>query len=224
MSRTTVARAGHGIIGFVSLAAVLLSLWQGWTTNTSLPEGVGYSGGFAAGWEHLLNRPAYFTFLSNFLVALTSLSLMVSPRIRNGIFHSLRICATVCIIITGVVFNILLRGDEPLTGIDWLTDFLGHVIAPVFAPVVWLLCGPRGVVTWKRIGGAALIPIAWLLITLGRGPAIDWYPYDILDVPGAGWGFVLQHVGAILMFFFIVALVMWVYDKTISAIMNRNTG
>ncbi|MGM7667020.1 Pr6Pr family membrane protein [Microbacterium sp. A93] len=212
--------AGVGRVVF-ALAALLsftgngLSFYIGSWKATDLPADAGFSGGFAAGWEHMLNQPTYFTFLANFLVGLTSLLLAIRPHRTSDLFHALRIAAVVCIVITGVVFNVLLRDAPPGTPVEYVNDTIQHLITPILTPVVWLLFDPPGRITWGRIGLAAVIPLAWLAFTLVRGPFLDWYPYSILDVPRMGYDGVAVYVVAILAFFFVVAAVMWVVDRVL---------
>lgn len=214
--------AGVGRAVFL-LTAVLcftgnaLSFHIGSWKDSELPVNAGFAGGFDGGWEHLVNQPTYFTFLSNFLVGLTSLLLAIRPHRTSHVFHAVRIAAVVCIVITGVVFNLLLRDADPMTRVEQVNDTLQHIITPVLTPLVWLVLDPKGQVTWRRIGLASLIPLAWLSFTLLRGPWLDWYPYSILDVPRMGYAGVFAYVAAILAFFFVIAAVMWVLDRLLVA-------
>lgn len=201
------------LAALLSFAGNGLSFYIGSWKDSDLPADAGFSGGFAGGWEHLVNQPTYFTFLANFLVGLTSLLLAIRPHRTSNLFHALRIAAVVCIVITGVVFNVLLRDAPPGTPVEHVNDTIQHIITPILTPVVWLLFDLRGRVTWRRIGLAAIVPLAWLAFTLARGPFLDWYPYSILDVPRMGYDGVAVYVVAILAFFFVVAAVMWALDR-----------
>lgn len=191
-------------------------MYLGWTGDTSLPDGVGYSGGFSAGWEHMLNQPAYFTVLSGIVVCVTSAMLAVRPDRSSGVFNSLRLAGVVQMMITGLVFNILLRGEDPMTGVSQFNDQILHVILPILVPVVWLLCGPHGRISGRVVLGATVVPLLWLAVTMFRGPILDWYPYDILDVPGLGFGEVGAYITAILTAFMAIACLLWVIDRLLS--------
>lgn len=203
--RGTAARApgwwagvGRGVFLMAALLSFTgngLSFHIGSWKDSDLPADAGFHGGFEGGWEHMVNQPTYFTFLANFLVGLTSLLLAIRPHRTSSLFHALRIAAVVCIVITGVVFNLLLRDAPPGTPVEYVNDTIQHVITPILTPLVWLLFDPRGGVTWRRIGLASVVPLAWLAFTLARGPLLDWYPYTILA------------------FFFLVAAVMWLLDR-----------
>ncbi|GAB3187285.1 Pr6Pr family membrane protein [Nesterenkonia suensis] len=217
---STTARGLHAVVALLCAGGLATSVYLGWTTETSLPAGVGYHGGFAAGWEHTLNQPAYFTVLSGFLACLTSAMLAVRVHRTSTVFHALRLCAVVSVIITGVVFNLLLRGPDVLTGVRWVNDTVLHVIVPILVPAVWLLIGPRGVITGKVMALSLLVPLGWLAVTLGRGPLIDWYPYDILDVPGMGYPGVGVYIGAILGGYLLVACLLGAVDRLLARLLG----
>ena len=73
-------------------------------------------------------------------------------------------------------------------------DTLQHIVNPVLAPAVWAAFDPRGQITVRRAGLAAVIPLVWAAVTLARGARIDWYPYPFLDVPRMGY----RDVGVVL--------------------------
>lgn len=220
------ARIAHGVVALVALAAVSTSMNIGSWKHSQLPDHVGYAGGFDAGWEHMANQPAYFTVTSCLLVLIASVAAVVraagtAGRARGrwgAVFAVVRIASIGCIAITGLVFNVLLRDDSPLVGVEWWNDTLAHVVLPVLAPAVWLVFGPRGEITGRRILASAILPLTWLGVTLFRGPLLDWYPYDILDVPGRGWGVVGPTVGVILVVYFVVVGVMFGVDRVLTSI------
>ncbi|GAA1818389.1 Pr6Pr family membrane protein [Nesterenkonia flava] len=211
------ARTVHGLVALLSASGLVSSLYLGWTRDTDLPAGVGYSGGFSAGWDHMLNQGAYFTFLSGTLVCLTSGLLALRPERRSLVFGALRLCGVVCIVITGLVFNLLLREGGTLSGIMLFNDTVLHVMLPVVAPLVWLVVGPRGHISGRVVPLSLTVPLAWLAVTLLRGPALDWYPYVILDVPGMGYEGVGIYIGAILLGYLVLACALWGVDRLIAA-------
>lgn len=206
-------RTSHAVLGSLALLGCLLSLRNGLLTDSSLPEGVGWTRTFPRGWQHTLNQLAFFTFMSNALVAGTSLALAWRPRITSGVFHVVHLCGLVCIMITGVVFNVLLRTDAPMSALQVFHDSVQHIATPVLAPLLWLALGPVGQVSWRRIGFASLLPLGWLAVTLVRGAIWDWYPYTILDVPRLGYAGIAPYVIAILAFFFVIGGLLWLVDR-----------
>lgn len=207
------ARILHAGIALLAASGILSSLYLGWTGDSQLPDGVGYSGGFRAGWEHMLNQPVYFTFLSGLLVLVTSVMLSLRAQRRSAVFHAVRLAGVVQMIITGLVFNVLLRDDAVLTGVAQFNDAVLHQVMPVAVPLVWLIVGPHGWITGRVVAGSLVIPLTWLAATLLRGPGLDWYPYVILDVPGMGYPGVSVYIVAILAAFIAIACLLWLIDR-----------
>lgn len=156
-----VTRAVHAMVAVMTLSGLVSSLYLGWTRDTELPTGVGYTGGLTAGWHHMLNQPAYFTVISGLMVCVTSAMLTLNTRRRSAVFHAVRIGGVVCVIITGIVFNILLRGPGTMTGVMAFNDTVLHVIAPLAVPLVWLILGPHGGLSARSALGSTIIPLAW---------------------------------------------------------------
>ena len=131
-------RPAFALLAVLAFASNVISLSIGSWKDSALPPDAGFSGIFAGGWQHMLNQPAYFTFMSNFLVGLTSLLLAIRPERRSDLFHAVRIAAIVCIIITGVVFNLLLRDGPMGTSIEHVNDTIQHIITRWWRP--WSGC------------------------------------------------------------------------------------
>lgn len=208
----------------IAASGTATSLYLGWTTDTELPDGVGFSGGFTAGWEHLLNQPAYFTVLSGMLVLVTSWLLAVRTHGRSAVFHAVRLAAVVQIMITGVVYNVLLREGAEMTGVTLFNDWVQHQILPIMVPLMWLIFGPWGRITGRVVTGSILISVLWLAVTLARGPGLDWYPYVILDVPGIGYDGVGVYIVAIVAVYLALACVFWGLDRLFSCSRRRVRG
>ncbi|WP_322410572.1 Pr6Pr family membrane protein [Microbacterium invictum] len=97
---------------------------------------------------------------------------------------------TTYMVITGVVYNTLLRNvDLPQgTTVPWSNEIL-HVVAPLFL-LLDLFLGPgRRALPWRDVGVILIFPILWVVYTLVRGPLITnpvseqpfWYPYPFLN-------------------------------------------
>lgn len=211
------ARSIHAAVAVLAAAGLATSLYIGWSYDTQLPAEARYSGGFSAGWRHTLNQPAYFTFLSATLVFLTSTLLALKPGRQSLVFHTLRLCGVVSVVITGAVFNLLLRADVPMSGVWLFNDVVLHQALPIVAPLVWLVIGPHGQLSGRAVVLSCVVPLAWLAITLLRGPWLDWYPYIILDVPRLGYTGVSVYLAAILLVYFTLALLCWGIDRLIAA-------
>lgn len=106
-------------------------------------------------------------------------------------------------IVTGVVYNLLLRdvpNDDGYVGPWWPNEAL-HVWIPVYIAVDWMLATGRARIAWSAMWLAVSYPLIWVGVTMLRGAADGWYPYPFLEpfgpngVPG-----VVAHVVAIAAF------------------------
>ena len=99
-------------------------------------------------------------------------------------------------VITGVVYNALLRGlpADGFVGLSWPNEVL-HVWAPVLILLDWLFAPGRPALAWNRIWFAMIYPILWLVYALLRGTFTDWWTYPFLN-PGepGGWPSVLLYI------------------------------
>ena len=130
-------------------------------------------------------------------------------------------CVTTYMIITGVVYNVLLRQivlDQGSAPIPWSNEVL-HLVGPLFL-LVDLFVGPlRRALPWRAVWAIVAFPILWVVYTMLRGPLVTnprtgdpfWYPYPFLDPNGAGgWGAVAFWVVVIAAAFLAFAsLVVW---------------
>jgi hypothetical protein len=109
-------------------------------------------------------------------------------------------CLTTYMLVTGVVYNTLLRGIPvpPGTVVPWSNEVL-HAIAPTFLLLDLLLAPRRRSLAWGTIGGILVFPLLWIAYTMVRGPLTvnpvtseaPWYPYPFLypdRVPGGYLG------------------------------------
>jgi hypothetical protein len=148
-------------------------------------------------WTVTANFFSFFTVLSNALsmvvlmilgvVALTRRATSPSPSTALSFAHA---SVMTYMIVTGVVYNTLLRGVALPQGttVVWSNEVL-HVVAPLFL-LVDLIVG-----TWpprlprRAVLGILVFPVLWIVYTLVRGPLVTnpvtgaawWYPYPFLD-------------------------------------------
>ena len=134
---------------------------------------------------------------------------------------------TTYMVITGVVYNLLLRHIElpqEAEPIPWSNEIM-HSIGPLFL-LVDLFIGPlRRALPWKAALGILIFPIVWVVYTLVRGTLTTnpvsgdpwWYPYPFLDphnpnlVPLTGYPGVAIYIVAIAVAIIVTAtLVVWV--------------
>ena len=141
----------------------------------------------------LLNFFSFFTIESNIIAGVVLAVLVAAqlgrPRIGRR-FDVLLLCAATYMVVTGIVYNTLLRGIELPQGatLGWSNEVL-HLIAPLWMLADWLLSSAKREVRFADLRVVAIFPIAWLAYTLLRGPFTPdqasgrswWYPYPFLD-------------------------------------------
>ncbi|SIT85382.1 Pr6Pr family membrane protein [Microbacterium sp. RU33B] len=170
---------------------------------------------------------SFFTILSNLLAVLVLLWAVVwfwtrgrrsasEPRALAFALASV----TTYMIVTGVVYNLLLRGYqlEPGAVVPWSNEIL-HLAGPAFF-VLDLFLGPRRRrLPWGAVVGIIVFPIVWVLYTLVRASFITnpttgdpwWYPYPFLDPHRNSGPALLLSLGGIAVGTAVVALiVVWI--------------
>jgi uncharacterized membrane protein YidH (DUF202 family) len=158
---------------------------------------------------------SFFTILSNVsaLVVLAIVGVRFFVRRRRldadpSALATVLAWVSTYMVVTGVVYNLLLRGLplQPET-VPWSNEIL-HVWGPLFL-LLDLVLGPgRRRLPWTAALGAAIFPIAWIAYTLVRAPLIinpttgeaSWYPYPFLDPANGGWGSVAVYIVVIAVF------------------------
>lgn len=137
---------------------------------------------------------SFFTIDSNLLSAIVLLIGAVILAIRKGAdpdwFSTARACAVSYMVVTGIVYNLLLRGIPLAQGVtvEWSNEIL-HVIGPAYLLIDWLFAPGRTALPMKRIWVVLAFPIVWVFYTMIRGPIANdpvrkheyWYPYPFLD-------------------------------------------
>jgi hypothetical protein len=105
-------------------------------------------------------------------------------------------------IVTGVVYNLLLRGLPTEPG-EFVSEYtfpneVLHVVMPIFLALEWLGNPHRPrLPAWSILVGVAY-PVLWAIGAVVRGHFTGWYPYDFLDPrEPVGWAGVWIHIGAI---------------------------
>ncbi|KFE34000.1 Pr6Pr family membrane protein [Thioclava atlantica] len=146
----------------------------------------------------------YFTIWTNSLMGL-AFGYMVWTRrmIGQGWLAALMLW----IIIVGAVYHLLLAGDTPLHGLDWLSNLLYHTVAPVLVPVWWLAFAPKRALQQQHAALWLAWPLVYLVYAVIRGLETGFYPYFFLDLSKLGWGGLALWCAKFLIAFWIGGLV-----------------
>jgi hypothetical protein len=131
----------------------------------------------------------------------------------------LLVCASTYMIVTGIVYNTLLRGIPLPQGgtVPWSNEVL-HVVIPVVMLADVLFAPRRRALGWSAVSIAAVFPIAWVVYTLLRADLVIspgtgenwWFPYPFLNWHRIGGGAVALYViGIAVAIIGVTALVVW---------------
>jgi hypothetical protein len=143
---------------------------------------------------------SFFTIDSN-VGAIVVFAIGAVVLIRKGRdprwFGILRACVTSYMAVTGIVYNMLLRGVSEGSVVAWSNEVL-HVVGPVLVVLDWLFAPGRPRLEWKTLWWVVSFPLAWAIYTMIRGPLAyndvaqkrTWYPYPFLDPSLAPEGYV----------------------------------
>lgn len=172
----------------------------------------------------LVNFFSYFTIDSNILTIVMLLVgaafLARGDALEPKAFTVFRASVTTYMVITGVVYNVLLRGELTQGAtVAWSNELL-HVVGPAYVLVDWLVAPGRNRLEPRTVLAVLAFPIAWLAYTLVRGPfATDpylltsyWYPYPFInpETSTGGYASVAAYaVGISVVFAGVAAGVVW---------------
>lgn len=138
--------------------------------------------------QNLVTYFSFFTVESNIL-SLALLGILVAaqlgrPRIGRR-FDLLLLCATSFMLVTGIVYNTMMRDVVLPTDatVGWSNEVL-HVVAPAWMLLDWFATSRLRDVRWHDLGTVMVFPAAWLTYTLVRAPKTPaeavgnpyWYP------------------------------------------------
>nr|WP_314842224.1 Pr6Pr family membrane protein [uncultured Microbacterium sp.] len=180
----------------------------------------------------IANFLSFFTIDSNLLTAVVFVIAGVwAIRHRNDTEQEpqwlavLLACAGTYMIVTGIVYNTLLRGLVLPQGVTvpWSNEVL-HVVFPLLVLLDVLFAPRRRALPWRTVFITAIFPLVWAIYTMVRAnliiaPATGnhwWYPYPFLDprlVPGGYLGVSVYIVGIAVAIIAVACLVVWIGRK-----------
>ena len=78
---------------------------------------------------------------------------------------------------------------------------------------MWIIAGPRGLISLRTIALAMILPLVWAAFALLRGLTVGAYPYSFLDLGENGAASVVVFVAVILVVAVLLALLLMAVDS-----------
>ncbi len=169
---------------------------------------------------------SYFTIISNILVAIVVTPAAFAPNsflARLVLRPAFAGAVALYIIITGLIFNLLLRNLEVLTGFEEVCNLCLHYVMPVLYPIFWLLFVSKGQLRWTHVLWWLIWPLAYAAISLIRGPMIGWWPYPFIDASVHSTWQLIWNILGVTVGFTIVGLLLVLVDRLLGAFRLRQT-
>jgi hypothetical protein len=160
--------------------------------------------------ENIIRYFSYFTIQSNILVTVCTLSLLIKPHSKWGIFFSsapVFTALTVYIIVVSLVYNLLLRSLYHLEGLEKFANNLLHVVIPVLFVAYWIIYLPKKQLKWNVLPWL-IYPLCYAVYILIRGAFSGYYPYPFLNVIKIGYPNVLLSMLFLLLLFLSLSLIL----------------
>ena len=182
MQTTPAGRMVFGLTSLVVFVGVVVQLFAS----------ADHEGGFFTGGAAALNVFSYFTIQSNLILGITCFLLATGAASRALWFRALRMIGVVGIALTFVVFQLVLRGLQDLTGQAAFADVMLHTVSPILGVGGWLVFGPRRLADRKAIAWTVGYVAAYGVFTMIRGAivrhgGVHFYPYPFLDAADKGY-------------------------------------
>lgn len=184
-----VVRVLVAVLGVAAIVAQLERSIQNWNaTGLSVPFGV-------------TNFFSFFTIDSNvatIVVLLIGAAFVFAKKDDPHWYTIFRAIVVTYMFVTGVVYNLLLRGVELPQGstVGWSNEVL-HVVACAYIVLDWFIAPGRVPLNWRSLRAIVVFPLAWVAYTMVRAPFTvsetlnhkAFYPYPFLDPALAheGW-------------------------------------
>jgi hypothetical protein len=199
------ARQLAGIIAVTATAAILIQLGLNFARAAEQGKPL---------WIVPIDLYGYFTIWSNTLVAI-----ITARYARGGDKHGLfgrpwLLAATVVyIVVVGLIYNLLLAGQNPQIGLRKAVDLTFHTIIPIVYPLWWLTQVPRGRLAWNALAPALVFPIAYSFVAMGKGAITGKYAYFFIDIGKYGVPQVLLNIGGLALLYAALMAVVIAFDR-----------
>ena len=138
-----------------------------------------------------------------------------------------RLSFAVALIVVGVVYHALLAdaaNDVRDGDYAWpvLPNEIIHTYAPILAVIEYLISVRAFRIRLRAFIWVAVFPLTWLVLSIVRGTATNWWPYWFINPNGeAGLGGMLTYIAAITLFFLVLGILVLGLKKILQRLVLR---
>lgn len=202
---TPTARRLAAVIAVTAIAAIITQLGLNFARAAEQGKPL---------WLVPIDLYGYFTIWSNTLVAIIT-ARYARGGDEKGLFGRpwLLAATVVYIVVVGLIYNLLLAGYNPQTGLRKAIDVTFHTVIPIAYPLWWLTQVPRGRLGWNALPPALVFPIAYSIVAMGKGAVTGKYAYFFIDVGKYGVPQVLLNIGGLALLYAALMAVVIAYDR-----------
>jgi hypothetical protein len=155
---------------------------------------------------------AYFTILTNLLVALVLTVPLVAPQSAVARFFAhlhVTWTAAAAILVVGLAYHFLLSSIHHPVGMEVVTNLGLHYLVPPLYAVYWVMSTDvTGAPLAPRALHLSAYPTAYFAMVVGRGEVVGVYPYFFVDVSTLGLMGAFRNACGILVFYLAVAWIL----------------
>jgi hypothetical protein len=204
------------------LVLAFVVAWFGLGLQATVAVQVMWAEGLSTG-AAFLKLLSYFTILTNGLVCLCLLGdLALGARIRSSQRWTwIRGGIAVSIVATGTCYELLLRQLPYLGTWDDLANTLMHDVNPALFLVYWLVCVPKGAITWRSPLVWLAYPAAYLPWAFLYGAVTGGYPYPCINAATLGVHQALVNTGKPFLIFGLIGFTLAGIDRLMVAPQGR---
>ncbi|MFN7165085.1 MAG: Pr6Pr family membrane protein [Hyphomonas sp.] len=173
------ARAFRALTALAAWAGLGIQLWI-------LLGGGAFETPALAVWRFL----AFFTILTNLIVAVVSTLSVLAPQSAAGRFvdgANARAAVLLYIGTVGIIYHLILAGLWDPQGWQRIADQLLHTATPVLVALGWLVFDKKDGLRFRALPLFLIYPVGYTLYALARGAGDGFYPYPFIDVSGIGY-------------------------------------
>jgi hypothetical protein len=160
-----------------------------------------------AGVFNSINYLSYFTNLSNIFAAVVfiiSAGFILKARRPSKSDDIIRGASVLYMAVTGVIYATLLTEVNVSLQIPWVNVLL-HYVMPVVVVLDWLYRPQGSLLRLSQMLWWLVFPLIYLVYSLLRGAALNWYPYPFLNPQTiGGYGMVTLYCIGILGVFLVL--------------------